>query len=221
MISGMDCSSPCQDYYSPGSHSCSMISNVWHQRISASFWSLPIDILFRPSAPADYSDFWAWPYHYLHCAIGYRLSARYGQLMPSAVVYNPAACYSAKLKVLTLKFSLAGRGVGRFTSLPAPAHSGGRVCVDTSAHCVRDGWHLHPCSDSAGYSSTSVKTEFRLFLVCVQSVSLFSGLRVCCSQAEWVIYVDLLNGDHAVDACAGFMLSSWVATSLHYWVPGG
>lgn len=150
MISRMDCSSPCQAYYSPG------LAQLFYDFpcvASAHFcliWSFSIDILFRPSAPADYSDFWAWPYHSLHCAIGYPLSSRYGQLTPSAVVHNPAACYSAKLKVLTLKFSLAGRGVGRCTSRPAPAHAGGRVCVDISAHCIRDAWRRNPCSDSAG-----------------------------------------------------------------------
>lgn len=73
----------------------------------------------------------------------------------------------------------------RSSRVRTPAHAGGRVCVGMLAHCIPDAWHRHPCSDSAGYYTISVKTKFRLFLACMQSVSLFSGLRVGCSQEKW------------------------------------
>lgn len=184
-----------------------MISHVWLQRISASSWSLPVDSLFPPSALASYFNLWAWLYHPLHCAIRYPPSARSGRLTLSVVVHNPPACYTAKLRVLTSAFSLAGRGVAGCTSRPAPAHAGGRVCVDLSAHCICDAWHRHPCSDSAGYRTSPVESKFRLFLACMQSVLLFSGLCVGCSQANGDIYADLLNDDRVPDVCARFMLS--------------
>lgn len=207
----MICSSPCQTYYCFYVPGCGINTFLPHLVISSA-------VLLRLITPAPGHG----PYHPLHSAIGYPPSARYGQHTLSAVDHSPAALYFAQLKVLSyLGIQLGRKGRGR-VYLPAhSAHSGGRICVDVAGHCIRDAWHRHSCSDSAGYSTSSVKSRSRLVLSCMQSVSLLTGLRVSCSQTKGDIYADLLNDDHALDACAGFMSSHWVVVSLCYWLPGG